>query len=98
MPRRTKHYLVAATNSTVAIAPPVPTNPKRIALLVQNTGAQLVLMRFTQPVNQDGSDVAIAAGAIVRWDQSDTAPLEAIFFFCGNAAGSTVAVLETVSD
>lgn len=92
---RTKTYLVKAAAGIAPTTPPVPTNPRRIALLIQNTGQSPGLVRFSDPVKNDGSDIMVAAGVILPpWTQGDTTPREAINFF--SAIGTTFAVMETV--
>jgi hypothetical protein len=92
---RTKTYLVKVAAGVNPTTPPVPTNPRRVGLFIQNTGGTPGLMRFADPVKGDGSDIAVAAGAILPpWTQADTTPREAINFFSQN--GTTFCVMETV--
>lgn len=92
--RTAKTYtIVSAALDTKAA--PVPQNPKRLAIRIQNTGAQPGLARFGGPVQGNGSDMLFAAGsAPEKWDQEGTCPLESINFY--SAAGTTWSVTEIV--
>jgi hypothetical protein len=86
---------VKAAPGDSASTPPIPTNPRRIALVIQNTGAAPGLVRFGDTVKNDGSDLLLAAGMFAPpWQTPETTPIESINFFSQN--GTTFAVLETV--
>lgn len=93
---RTKTYLVKAAAGVTASTPALPSNPRRIALLIQNTGSGPGLVRFGDTVKIDGSDLLLAAGATLPpWTQSDTTPVESVNFY--STTGTTFCVMETVS-
>lgn len=95
-PRTTKTYL-ASTTPTAPIQAPVPFNSQRIALLVQNTGAKPGNLRLGPPPQGNGSDIMLAAGAFIKWDQADTCPQEAVNVACVAQADSTTwAIMETI--
>lgn len=94
--RTDKHYgeaPAAGTNNPGGSITVTPANPKRIALLIQNTGANPGLVRFEEPIQGDGSDLLFAAGAGLLWDRADTCPVSAINV--GSALGTTFAIVET---
>jgi hypothetical protein len=51
-------------------------------------------MRFGGPPQGSAQDIAIAAGARERWDQSDTCPQESVSV--ASVAATTWIVMETV--
>lgn len=91
--RRTKTYQVV-TAAAAASTRPVPENPGRIALLVQNTSANPGNMRFGGPTLNNGSDLLFAAGAVMRWDQSDTCPTDSLNF--SSTLAASWSVVETI--
>jgi hypothetical protein len=93
-PRTTKTYVVA-TGPNASTAAVVPANPFRIAVFIQNTGANPGLARFGGPVQANGSDMAFTAGQSQKWDQADTCPQDALTF--QSTAATTWCVIETVA-
>lgn len=93
MPRKTKTYPVV-TQAGGASIQPVPQNPSRIALFVQNTSVNPGLMRLGDPTQGQGSDILFAAGAFILWDQPDSCPLEALNF--SSVLLATWCVMETI--
>ena len=101
MAARTKQYLIAvspATDTARTSPQPIPQNPSRCFLYIQNTGANPGLVQFTNRVKGDGSDLLFAPGDTLQFDQySDdgfNGPTEAVNF--GSALGTSFAVLEGV--
>lgn len=103
---RFKQYLytaAAATNVPVqgqtAAAPQVD---QRCYLLIQNTAAaNSALVQFKNPIKGNGSDLILAAGQAMLFDQTlpdgtPNIPIDAIYI--GSQAGATVAILEGVYD
>lgn len=92
-----KHY-GAVSKATLAANIPneservAPLAPNRTLLVVQNTGANPGLLRFGEPCKGDGTDLVVAAGAFVSWDQADTCPVEAINLV--SILGTSWAILE----
>lgn len=75
--------------------PPIPTNPRRLGLIIQNTGSTPGLVRFGDTVKNDGSDLLLAAGEFAPpWSQPETTPIESVNFFSSD--GTTFCVIETV--
>jgi hypothetical protein len=92
---RTKTYLVKAAPGVTTGTPPIPTNPRRIALFVQNTGAAPGLVRLGDTVKNDGSDILLASGEFIPpWQTPETCPVETVNFF--STDGTTFCVIETV--
>ena len=77
MPVRNKTYPLT-TAAGAASTRPVPTNPNRVSLIIQNTGANPGQVRFAEPGQGVGADMLWVAGFIFKWDQADTCPKEAI--------------------
>jgi hypothetical protein len=99
MAARSKQYRVlvpAGSNTNTTSIRAAPQTPGRIALWIQNTGAQPGLLRFKENVQGDGGDFAIAVGAFFPVDLSAPCPTEAINL--GSAAGTTFAILEMVGE
>lgn len=95
--RNSKTYFVqTGTTGADPSVPPVPTNPARIGLIIQNTGANPGVLRFGGPPQGAGKDLAFSAGQREPWLQSDTTPLEAIYFL--SAAATTWCVVEIVRE
>lgn len=94
MPLRSAKTYTVVTPAAVTNAAPVPQNPKRLAIRIQNTGANAGLARFGGPVQTNGSDMLFAAGASEKWDQEGTFPLESINFY--SLLGTTWSVVEVV--
>ncbi len=95
MPAVFKQYVGEAPVGSVAspLANAVaPTNPMRIGLYIQNTGANPLLVQFANKVQGNGSDLAIAAGQLVAFTIPDTCPRESINI--GSALGTTCMILE----
>ena len=71
-------------------------NPYRTMLMVQNTGAGDLLMRFDSPVLGDGTDILFAAAsqAGILWDRWDTCPESAIYI--ASIAGTSVSITEQI--
>lgn len=90
-----KHYGAVSdvgsntVNSSKRVA---PLNPNRTHLTLQNTGANPGVLRFSEPVRGDGSDILINTAQILVFDQADTCPVEAINL--GSALGTTWAIVE----
>lgn len=91
--RTTKTYTVVTAALDTKTAP-VPANPKRLAVRIQNTGGSAGLARFGGPVQANGSDMLFAAGASEKWDQQGTFPLESLNFY--SLGGTTWSVVEVV--
>ncbi len=92
---RTKTYLVKAAPGDTTGTPPIPTNPRRLGLIIQNTGAAPGLVRFGDTVKNDGSDLLLAAGTFApAWSTPETTPVESVNFF--STTGTTFCVIETV--
>lgn len=94
--RADKHYgaaPLAGTNNPTGSLRVTPANPKRISLLIQNTGANPGLVRFEEPIQGNGSDLLFAAGAGLLWDKSDACPVSAINV--GSELGTSFAIVET---
>jgi hypothetical protein len=92
---RTKIYLVKAAPGDTTGNPPIPTNPRRLGLVIQNTGAAPGLVRFGDTVKNDGSDLLLAAGEFApAWLTPETTPIESVNFF--SESGTTFCVIETV--
>lgn len=92
---RTKHYrmLVAANSNTPQTSVRAsPQTPGRIAMWIQNTGANPGLLHIKENVQGDGSDFTLASGAFINFDQLGTCPTEAINV--GSAAGTTFSIIE----
>lgn len=68
-------------------------NPTRLAIFVQNTGANPGILRFGTPTQQT-ANIAVAAGAWFNWDQADTSPQEAVFV--QSQLATTWTIMETV--
>lgn len=92
--RKSKHY-PAVTGPNADTDPVVPANERRVALFIQNTGANPGLVRFAGATQGNGSDMAFPAGFVQRWDQADTTPLESISV--SSAAATTWCIIETVA-
>jgi hypothetical protein len=93
--RQTKTYLgVSQASAQLVSISPVPTNPRRLGLMIQNTGLNPGFCRFGAPVTGNGSDLLFAPGAVIKWDQSDTVPLESINL--ASIAGTTWCLMETI--
>lgn len=95
--RNEKHYgglAVAGSNTPQTSVRVAPTNPKRILLMIQNTGANAGLVRFEEPIQGDGSDILFAPGAGLLFDRGDTCPQGAVNV--GSSAGTTFTILEGV--
>lgn len=91
---RTKQYLVASPAAGPSTSPG-PMVPNRATLRFQNTGANPGLFRFGGATRGDGSDLTVAAGATVSYDQdASTCPKESLNF--SSVAGTTWAVIEGV--
>lgn len=71
-------------------------NPYRTMLMVQNTGAGDLLMRFDSPVLGDGTDIVFAANSQsgILWDRWDTCPESAIYI--ASIAGTTISITEQI--
>lgn len=93
-PRSTKTYTIA-TGPGAPSSTPVPANPLRIGLFIQNTSANAGTSRLGTPVQGNGSDMLFAAGASQKWDQAETCPLESVNL--SSAALVTWCVIETIS-
>lgn len=87
----TKQYGLDATARNERIA---PQTPGRLLLVIQNTGANPLLVRFMSDAREDGFDFEIAAGAMLQFDNPETCPEEAINLM--SPLGTTAAVLEGV--
>jgi hypothetical protein len=91
--RKTKTY-VFASGPGQDLGAPVPQNPTRIAITIQNTGANPGVMRFGAPPQGSGQDFAWSAGFLYGWDQRDTCPQEAVFL--ASVAATSWVIVETV--
>jgi hypothetical protein len=83
--------------TSVAAAPsqqPVPANPKRVSLIIQNTGANVGYVRFGTSTQGVGLDFEWTAGFLLKWDQADTCPKEGINL--SSVAGTTWAIMEGI--
>lgn len=71
-------------------------NPYRTMLMVQNTGAGDLLMRFDSPVLGDGTDILFSVGSQsgILWDRWDTCPESAIYI--ASIAGTTISITEQI--
>lgn len=72
-------------------------NPKRTMLLIQNTGAGDLRVRFGGPVLGDGTDLIFPGGANngLLWDKADTCPESSINF--ASVAGTTYSITEQLT-
>jgi hypothetical protein len=93
LPRKSKTYQVV-TQAGAASIRPVPENPHRIGLFIQNTSANPGLVHLGAATAMNGSDILFAAGQIVRWDQGDTCPVEGVNF--SSTLQVTWCVIETI--
>lgn len=91
--RRTKTYQVVTAAAAPSIRP-VPENPRRVAIFVQNTGVNPGVMRFGGATAGNGSDIAFATLATLILNQADTCPLESLNF--SSVLATTWCVMETV--
>lgn len=91
--RSTKTYLAISGPTQTTRAPVLPTNPARLALFIQNTGANPGLVRFGGPTQGNLSDILFAAGAWIKWDRPDSCPLEAVAV--SSAAATAWCIMET---
>jgi hypothetical protein len=92
MPARSNKTYVATTVANAASIRLVPTNPRRISLMIQNTGAVTGNVRFGGSTQGGVNDFEFPSGLIFKWDQADTCPLEDINLSTpgGGANGSWV--------
>lgn len=90
---RTQQYSVTcpAGELVTGVSPHVP---KRVLLVIQNTGANPGLFRIEKQVQLDGGDYVIAAGAELRFVEPENCPSESLNFY--SALGTTFAVFEGV--
>lgn len=77
MPVRNKTYPLATAAGGVSVRP-LPSNPNRVSLIIQNTGANPGQVRFAEPNQGVGADMLWVAGFLFKWDQADNCPTEAI--------------------
>lgn len=93
-----KHYGAVSVATVLALIEAngskrvAPAAPDRTLLLIQNTGANPGLLRFSESCKGDGSDLVIAVGSFWLWDQADTCPVEAVNL--ASVLGTTWAILE----
>lgn len=73
----------------------IPANPKRVLLVIQNTGVNPGRFRFEQPVQNDAGDQVLASMERVILDNPDTCPAEGVNFL--SDLGTTFAVIETTA-
>lgn len=92
MPARNAKTYSFTTLAGATATRPLPENPNRVSLMIQNTGANLGNVRFGAPVQAPGSDLAFAPGAIVKWDFPETCPLESVNLF--STASTTWCIVE----
>ena len=70
-----------------------PNQPKRVQLLIQNTGANPATVKFGQPCNSALDGFVLAAGALLNLH--DPCPPESLNFF--STLGTTLSIYEGVS-
>lgn len=96
--RRTKTYGGIApvdSNTAQTSVYVAPGNPDRSMLLVQNTGANIGLLRFGGAVLGDGSDTSFDPGAGLLFDRATTCPEASIYI--GSVLGTTFSFTEQVT-
>lgn len=91
--RKTKTY-PAVSGPGASTDPVLPQNPERLALYIQNTGANPGVYRLGGPPQGSGQDPALTAGSREKWDQVDTCPLESVSV--QSAAATTWVIMETI--
>jgi len=95
--RNEKHYgglAKAGTDNPQTSVRVTPANPRRIFLMIQNTGANSGLVRLEEPIQGDGSDMLFTTGSGLVFDRETTCPQGAINI--GSAAGTTFCIVEGV--
>jgi len=95
--RNEKHYgglAKAGTNNAQTSVRVTAANPKRILLMIQNTGANPGLVRFEEPIQGDGSDMLFESKSGLVFDRSDTCPQGAVNI--GSELGTTFMIMEGV--
>lgn len=92
--KQTRYLVGANSNTPQTSVRGAPQTPGRVALWIQNTGANPGLVQFKNNIQGDGSDFTLNAGAFFPTDLSNPCPTEAINF--GSILGTTFAVLELV--
>lgn len=94
MPVRNKTYNFVTPTPAGVTQRPVPENPNRVSLVIQNTGAQPGQVRFGAPNLTAAQDFTWAAGQFTKWDQADTCPLDSVNL--NSAAATTWTVMEGI--
>lgn len=91
-----KHYgflTAAATQPDAAVS---PDNAGRVSLFIQNTGANPGLLRFGNPCKVDGTDIAVAAGAAIQFNENSAIIRQSFWLY--SALATTWAIVEAVNN
>lgn len=77
MPVRNKTYNLVTLAGAGSVRP-LPENPKRASLFIQNTSGVPGRLRFGANCQGPGQDITWPAGKWEKWDTSDTCPLDSV--------------------
>lgn len=86
----------AGSNTTQTSVQASPALPGRTLLAIQNVGTAVGLLHFKENVQGDASDLSIAIGEKIIFDQADTCPREKINL--GSVTATAWAILEQVTN